>query len=358
MICVTCLEGGSNENISATIDVAQNSSTTTQCRFCGSSSHPIVDYDRLLVIAETLLSFYEHSESGLTLPECLLRDFHFLRDYTHHHYYQPFLLAIFGEDANRKFCLRSQFNVQDSILRFVDELSLKQRFFFNIHNTHSFIFDALKQLACDAMPAPELVLRGNFQETLVRARVGTDDESSSPSDMQPFPPKKMGAPPPGRSEGGRINPPGIPFLYLASDKVTAALEVRATPADYVSIGEFILQNEPSILDLRSDSLPNILRFQLFETVAQYEALLHKFEVLKYLNQILGRPVSSSDPIGYIHTQIFCEYFKVHDVHGILYDSTLSSCGYNLCLFDPDSYIVYPPTTMLVRIESFSAMLCE
>ena len=308
-------------------------------------------------MAETLLSFYEHSESGLILPECLSRDFHFLRDYTHHFRYQGFMLAIFGEDANRKFCLRSQFNVQDAILRFVDELSLKQRFFFDIHSTHSFIFDTLKQLARDAMPAPELVLRGNFQETLVRARLGTSNNLSSPAVMQPFPPKKMGAPPPGRSAGGRINPPGIPYLYLASDRVTAVLEVRATPADYVSIGEFTLQNEPSILDLRSDSLPNILRFQLFETVAQYEALLHKFEVLKYLNQILGRPVSSSDPIGYIHTQIFCEYFKVHDVHGILYDSTLSSSGYNLCLFDPDSYIKFPPTTMLVRIESFSAMLC-
>ena len=338
--------------------MAPCSSTTAQCGFCGCSSHPIVDDDTLLVMAETLLSFYEHSESGLTLPECLKRDFYFLHDYTHHHNYHSFMLAIFGEDAKRKFCLRSQFNVQDSILKFVDELSLKQRFFFNIHDTHSFIFDALKQLASDAIPAPELVLRGSFQERLVRARIGTYNNSSSPADIQPIPPKKMGAPPPGKSEGGRINPPGIPFLYLASDKITAALEVRATPADYVSIGEFTLQNEPSILDLRSDSLPNILRFQLFETVAQYEALLRKFEVLKYLNQILGRPVSSSDPLGYIHTQIFCEYFKVHDVHGILYDSTLSSTGYNLCLFDPDSYIQFPPTTMLVRIESFSAALCE
>ena len=72
---------------------------------------------------------------------------------------------------------------------------------------------------------PELLsgieVKVDVGERYYRARLGSVTET------KPFPKEKMGTPPPEKSmAGGRANPPGIPFLYLANEENTAIAEVR------------------------------------------------------------------------------------------------------------------------------------
>lgn len=46
---------------------------------------------------------------------------------------------------------------------------------------------------------------------------------------KPYSPKGLGAPPPGLAGNGRLNRPGVSFLYLATDENTAVCEVRPHP---------------------------------------------------------------------------------------------------------------------------------
>ena len=70
----------------------------------------------------------------------------------------------------------------------------------------------------------------------------------------------MGQAPSHLCKGGRINPPGFSYLYLASNEETAALEVRATPADLFTIAHVSLCNDPLMLDLRTSNILSSVKF--------------------------------------------------------------------------------------------------
>ena len=55
---------------------------------------------------------------------------------------------------------------------------------------------------------------------------------------QPFLGDQIGAPPPLAATAGRLNRVGVSFLYLATDKLTAAAEVGPTRAQAFHRGLF------------------------------------------------------------------------------------------------------------------------
>lgn len=65
-----------------------------------------------------------------------------------------------------------------------------------------------------------------------RARVNKIDEI----DVKPL--SDMGAPPREATRPGRLNPTGIPYLYLSSDKETAIAEVRPWMGANVTVASF------------------------------------------------------------------------------------------------------------------------
>ncbi len=65
---------------------------------------------------------------------------------------------------------------------------------------------------------------------------------------EPYPTTEMGAPPPHLARGGRLNPGGIRYLYLASDQETALAEVRPWVEATVTVAEFQLPGRRLGLD--------------------------------------------------------------------------------------------------------------
>lgn len=66
----------------------------------------------------------------------------------------------------------------------------------------------------------------------------------------PYPLTEMGAPPGRLASHGRANPPGIPYLYLASTPETAASEIRPHTGEKICVAEFEVCHPIAAVDLR------------------------------------------------------------------------------------------------------------
>ena len=89
-----------------------------------------------------------------------------------------------------------------------------------------------------------LILRdGEKPDIWYRSRIEKDGKA--------IPTDKMGASPAKPAGLGRADPIGIPYLYLGPTVETAICELRAQPGEIVSVAEFVLDNEPKVVDLRA-----------------------------------------------------------------------------------------------------------
>jgi hypothetical protein len=82
---------------------------------------------------------------------------------------------------------------------------------------------------------------------LFRARRGY--KSNEKGKKCPFDLDEMGPPKPEETKGGRANPPGIPFLYVALDQETAVAEIRPWKGAIVSVARLVLLKETPIINL-------------------------------------------------------------------------------------------------------------
>lgn len=149
--------------------------------------------------------------------------------------------------------------------------------------------------------------------------------------------KELGAPPPEITTGGRMNPPGIPYLYTALDFNTAVYEARANhrTTGTVFVGQFALSRDLNVVDLTVQlPLPSI--FDL-DNRPERESVLF-FD--GFVNKI-SQPITPDDKIhlSYIPTQVVCEFlaqcFKTLEgksLDGIIFPSSLYNGGKNLVIF--------------------------
>lgn len=334
------------------IDLFSESPSFTNCPHSHNAEGIALSDKVSASIAENLLDCYQMDPLGDNLHTCLRRDLRFFSDILEHERQTEIIRSLFGSDSQGSYRLKQEMNFRQMISEFHDELKMSHRFFFDKHGTFSFIFDTLNLLIDSAKPSssyPELNAKA---EHLYRARLGAQvDQAGS---HIPYPVNEMHAAPSHLCKGGRINPPGISFLYLASSEETAALEIRATPADIFTVINFVLRNDPLLLDLRQASVSNLFGFKYFPHTQWIANHLQKVAVYSYLSEILAQPVASEDPLGYIHTQIFCEYFKIKRVHGLVYDSTLCSSGFNICIFEPTDFSEPVEEPWLARVSALSA----
>ena len=126
--------------------------------------------------------------------------------------------------------------------------------------------------------------------------------------------------------GGRGNPPGISYLYLASSVSTAICEVRPTVGDKVAVGEFNISNV-SLIDLRKPFLSSPFKYgSKLKKAYDYRRILSIF------SHELSRPILPYiSSIEYVPTQYLCEFIKSLKFDGIIYNSSVTS-GFNLLLF--------------------------
>lgn len=187
---------------------------------------------------------------------------------------------------------------------------------------------------------------------LHRARVRVPGSTWAP-DAQ-----TMGAPPSGLATAGRMNPPGISYLYCALERETALGELAPTPPTVLVAARFSLRSDVRVLNL-CDLPPAPSVFD----IARNDAL----EWLGFLRSFareISKPVrkDGSEHVDYVPSQVVCEWFaQVYrdgrgraPLDGVLYPSAVVPGGQNLVLF-PRRDASHTATFEAVELQSFDEL---
>lgn len=140
-----------------------------------------------------------------------------------------------------------------------------------------------------------------------------------------------------RAKEGRVNPPGIPALYLASSEETAISEVRPWIGSQVSVAQFEIRRELRAINL-SDGHGKfaIGHLTLDELAGSTTPSADKKEraVWIHIDCAFSAPVTRSDEaLDYVPTQILAELFRSAGYDALVYRSQFGEKGYNVALFD-------------------------
>jgi RES domain len=179
-------------------------------------------------------------------------------------------------------------------------------------------------------------------KVLWRAQIGSRDWPRSDKqghewvEDAPYGPDRMKPPAWNQSEG-RVNPRGIGYLYLATDKETAIAEVRPWSGALVSVGVFEVMRDLRLVNCTI----NHGRFGGFAYLLgiptnEWDKLTQKQideAVWADIDNAFSLPVGPGDEfVNYIPTQIVAECFLADGFDGIVYKSALSEKGSNIALF--------------------------
>jgi len=138
---------------------------------------------------------------------------------------------------------------------------------------------------------------------------------------------------------GRANPRGIPYLYLATEKKTAILEVRPWIGSYVSIARFQIVKDSKILNCTKDDLNFINLTWERHRKSTYKVKAEDCEKMVWseINRAFSTPSQREDnSVDYAPTQMLSEFFKTQGFGGIAYKSSFGENGFNIALFDIDA----------------------
>ena len=220
---------------------------------------------------------------------------------------------------------------------YVDQSLVHGQRFFNRHAMS--LFSGLLREALDAKDADGTsvaIRRISPGAAFYRARVVDD----SLNVFKPIPGDALGAPPKHRPSNNRMNPAGIPLLYVAGDIKTSIAEVRPSIGDLVIVGEHRTTKELSFFDFTA--IDRRIRHEPLSFLDPlYEKRTELRLLLGYINEQIGKPVRAADPGGYIITQALAEFIRYGSdtefggvkFDGIIYQSVQNKGGENLVLFN-------------------------
>lgn len=172
-----------------------------------------------------------------------------------------------------------------------------------------------------------------------RARMNEDNSRTT------TPREEMGVPMAEKAKPGRLNPIGIPYLYLSRDVDTCIAEIRPWMGAHVTVGEFVATRPLRVVNLDFRQVKPPERQVRKGSTAEYLAFLIFF------GKVMAQPQEPNNESAYIPTQYLAEKFKRQKVDGLEYFSTLDPRGSNFVLFDPTSAVCQ--STTLYRINSVS-----
>ncbi len=212
------------------------------------------------------------------------------------------------------------------------------KFAFSVRHNFRFVRTAeVNDFLCEIVRTSESRIENLPMRSLLwRAQLGHEwkplDQNGVRIDDIPsaYCPERM-KPLPNLEAEGRINPKGIPVLYLSTKRDTAMSEVRPWLGSLVSCAQFKTKRDLRIVDcsLRHDEKLTIY----FE---EPDAQKKEAAVWRNIDQAFSHPVDSCEnPAGYVPTQIIAELFKEKGYDGIAYKSMFGDDGYNVALFNPD-----------------------
>jgi len=295
--------------------IQRKSVRTGECARCRNEA-PLIGTDELSPYFEPLIDSYVVRPDGQPLAVALQKDW---RIFSPGIDGAALVREILGVGEEVLFCARpSSGGISlDAWGELKEELVKRNRYFPD---------SAISLPVMEELVAPQLekVLAG---DAYYRARIQPRDET--------FTAAKMGAPPAGKATGGRANPIGIPYLYLASDEQTAISEVKPQKGAVIAIARLVAAGDQAlrVIDLVSprDSITPFLQpskvLSLRATVPFIEAL----------DAELSTPVQSVDAtLDYLASQYICEMFKKVGYHGVRYRSSVGG-GVNFAFFDPQLF---------------------
>lgn len=188
----------------------------------------------------------------------------------------------------------------------------------------------LRQLAAQSHGRVSTLEKGR---PLVRAQVAHADRYEPQIDEY-LPdaalPERM-RPRAGRATEGRVNPKGIPCLYLAGDKHTAIAEVRPWIGSLVTLGYFEITRDVRVVDCTRDMEADPFYFEEPGPEERNAA------VWRSVGQAFREPIARDDDIAaYAATQVIAETFRAEGFDGVAYRSAFGTDRFSVALFDLDA----------------------
>ncbi|WP_316979505.1 RES family NAD+ phosphorylase [Shumkonia mesophila] len=142
-----------------------------------------------------------------------------------------------------------------------------------------------------------------------------------------------------RAREGRVNPAGIPVLYLASNEKTAISEVRPWVGSEISVAQFKILRDLRAVNLSFGHGQMALGQMTFAHLLGEEAPdaeTKEKAVWIDIDSAFSRPITLfDDSAEYVPTQILAELFMDAGYDAIVYRSQFGEKGYNIALFNVD-----------------------
>jgi hypothetical protein len=186
---------------------------------------------------------------------------------------------------------------------------------------------------------------------LWRAQLGSEPleggKDSFPFPL-PFKPERM-KPKADRAKEGRVNPKGIPCLYLSHDKATAMKEVRPSIGAYLSVSQFTVNRDLVLVNCIYHGWPEI-------KLVEGEPDLETFAWWA-INSTFSEPATRSDETAdYAPTQIIAEAFRLDGADGIAFGrrSHLNIALFDLMRADAGEVHLYRVDDMTLKFSDYTA----
>jgi hypothetical protein len=331
-VASSCFECFSDD---ALIEYIQRNGATGDCSFCGAENTLTILVSSLEPLLEAAISCIVQSEDGKPLIEILEKD-----------------LRIFSDKDFDKIQLTSllvpDYSI-DNLYKFNFELDINNEWQSYrkeiVYNNRYFPAQSLSESLFNHIPGSSSeALFISFLSTLTRTYSEFDVFWRARTSKVLLADHEMSKPPPDLTTGGRANPAGIPYLYMASTPDTAIGEVRPHPGSYVSVANCMvgMDKKIQVLDLCMPSgKASILKYE----EEQIPLVIRILNMLEIFGKELSKPVlPDKSQIDYVPTQYLCEFLKRQTrtqpdgtieplFDGIRYQSSLSSHGHNIVLFN-------------------------
>lgn len=165
-----------------------------------------------------------------------------------------------------------------------------------------------------------------------------EDEGTEVIDVETAHPRERMVPKADLVGAGRVNPRGIPVLYLATTLTAAVAEMRPWVGEHVSLARFNVVRDCTVVDCSLNTTGSwaLEIVDLDTTVVPVEPAADAREVGIWgdIGCAFSTPVTCDESeLEYIPTQILAETFRSAGYDGVVYKSLLDEKGKNIALFD-------------------------
>lgn len=162
-----------------------------------------------------------------------------------------------------------------------------------------------------------------------RCRIVDDhffDDYYLAKDKMEFLYKQVGPPPSSIYQPNRMNPPGIPYLYISSDSNTCIAETNPEVGSVVLVSTLTLKQDLNIIDLllpyRHGVLEQLQRYSQVNTEDICSILYWGMDFLQDFSEEISKPIQSKrKELDYIPTQVISEYIRFCGYQGFRYSSS-------------------------------------